>query len=126
MLKGRAKKALTKKSKKGFAGYPAASVAFYGPTDRKATKLVVAILPAEDAEPDPMRKWFSDAELRNDHAVFEEALAFIREHGVKSVMMPERIIGCPHEEGIDYPGGESCPQCPFWKGRDRWTGETSR
>lgn len=126
MLKGRAKKALTKKSKKGFVGYPAASVAFYGPTDRKATKLVVAILPAEDAEPDPMRKWFSDAELRNDHAVFEEALAFIREHGVKSVMMPERIIGCPHEEGIDYPGGESCPQCPFWKGRDRWTGETSR
>jgi hypothetical protein len=42
---------------------------------------------------------------------------------VKSVVMPDRIIGCPHEEGIDYPEGESCPQCPFWEGRDRWTGE---
>jgi hypothetical protein len=42
---------------------------------------------------------------------------------VHSVAMVEAIIGCPHEEGIDYPTGESCPHCPFWKGRDRWTGE---
>jgi hypothetical protein len=37
--------------------------------------------------------------------------------------MADRIIGCPHEEGIDYPEGEECPLCPFWKGRDRWSGE---
>jgi hypothetical protein len=37
--------------------------------------------------------------------------------------MVDRIIGCPHEEGIDYPDGAECPECPFWKGRDRWTGE---
>jgi hypothetical protein len=34
--------------------------------------------------------------------------------------MTQEIIGCPHEEGIDYPEKEDCPQCPFWKGRDRW------
>ena len=125
MLRDQAKKALTKKAKKGFGGYPVATVAFYGPTDKKATKLVVSILAHEDAEADPMRKWFSDADLRNDPVALEEALSFIREHETKSVVMPERIIGCPHEEGVDYPEGESCPQCPFWKGRDRWAGEIS-
>jgi len=33
-------KSLTKKAKKGFRGYPVATVALYGPTDKKATKLV--------------------------------------------------------------------------------------
>ncbi len=37
--------------------------------------------------------------------------------------MTGAIIGCPHEEGIDYPDGEVCPQCPFWARRDRFTGE---
>jgi hypothetical protein len=35
----------------------------------------------------------------------------------------DRIIGCPHEEGIDYPEGEICMKCPFWAHRDRWSGE---
>ena len=34
--------------------------------------------------------------------------------------MPEGIIGCPHEEDIDYQG-PVCPKCPFWANRDRWT-----
>ena len=37
--------------------------------------------------------------------------------------MTESIIGCPHEEGKDYPDSQVCPQCPFWGNRDRWTGE---
>jgi hypothetical protein len=49
-------------------------------------------------------------------------LAFITEAGAKSVVMTDRIIGCPHEEGIDYEGS-TCPVCPFWAGRDRWTGK---
>jgi hypothetical protein len=36
--------------------------------------------------------------------------------------MTDRIIGCPHEEGIDYEG-DTCPARPLWAGRDRWTGE---
>jgi len=47
-------------------------------------------------------------------------IARLQEHGVKSLVMAERIFGCPHEEAIDYPKGEPCPLCPFWKGRDRW------
>jgi hypothetical protein len=52
-----------------------------------------------------------------------EVAGFIVSHGVKSVVMTDGIIGCPHEEGIDYPEGTSCPKCPYWAGRDRFTKE---
>jgi hypothetical protein len=31
----------------------------------------------------------------------------------------KEMPGCPHEEGVDYPEGEACPDCPFWAGRSR-------
>ena len=31
-------------------------------------------------------------------------------------------IACPHEEDKDYPEGGTCPQCPFWADKDRWSG----
>ncbi len=31
--------------------------------------------------------------------------------------MTEGIIGCPHEEGADFPSGQECPYCPFWHGK---------
>ena len=42
---------------------------------------------------------------------------FFLEHGVKSVVMTDRNMGCPHEEGPDFPQGEDCPFCPFWRGK---------
>jgi len=63
----------------------------------------------ENAEPEPMRKWVSDHDLRTDDEVLAEALDFIRSHGVRSVVMSDRIMDCPHEEGIDYP---ECPGPP--------------
>lgn len=36
--------------------------------------------------------------------------------------MTDRIMGCPHEEGIDYPSGQSCPECAYWIGRERFSG----
>lgn len=122
-MKERAKKSLGKKAKKGFRGFPVATIALYGPTDKKATKLVVGIVLREDAEPDIMRKWYSTDDIRKDLDLYEEVLEFIKSNEVKSVVMVDRIIGCPHEEGIDYPEGESCPECPFWHGRDRFSGE---
>lgn len=116
-------KNLQKKAKKGFRGYPIASIAHYGPNDKKATKVVVSIVAYEDAESEPVRKWFSEEDVRNDENILQEIKEFLSSNGAVSVVMPDRIIGCPHEEGIDYPEGEECPQCPFWKGRDRWTGE---
>jgi hypothetical protein len=49
-------------------------------------------------------------------------LELIEEQGALSVAMVGGIIGCPHQEGIDYEG-EWCPICEFWHGRDRFTGK---
>lgn len=115
--------ALRKKAKRGFRGYPAGTVAFYGPTASLATKVVVGVKRDKNADIDPLRKWFSEKDVRQDEEIGLQIAAFLKEQGVISVAMPDRIIGCPHEEGIDYPDGESCPQCPFWAGRDRFTHE---
>ncbi|MFN7925538.1 MAG: hypothetical protein U0Q16_35895 [Bryobacteraceae bacterium] len=102
---------------------PVASVAFYGPDNTRASKVAVGIVAAEGAEP-IMQRWFvEDGDARTDVAIAREMLKFMKDHGVKSVVNPPQIIGCPHEEGIDYPDGQVCPQCPFWASRDRWTGE---
>lgn len=114
---------LKRKAKRGFRGYPVATVAFYGPDDQRASKVAVGIVTSEDAEPE-MRRWFSDTgDVRTDPAITAEILGLLKQHGVKSVAMTDRLLGCPHEEGIDYPEGQKCPQCPFWAIRDRFTGE---
>lgn len=114
---------LARKARRGFRGYPVATVAFYGPDDRRATKVAVGIVAADGAEPSPLERWVStDSDVRSDPAIGVEILHFIEARGVKSVVMADRIIGCPHEEGTDYPEGQVCPQCPFWAHRDRWSG----
>src|SRR5215469_13195900 len=89
----RARKRLSKRAKKGFRGYPVATVALYGPDDTVATKLSVGIVPAENAEVTDLRRWFSEgSDIRNDVDVAEEVLAFITEAEAKSVVMTDRII----------------------------------
>jgi hypothetical protein len=112
-------------SRPGFHGYPVATVALYGPTDKLATKIVVSIFLAGKNEPDFLERWFSSGELdvRRDPAIGEQVLAFLNTHDPRSTVVTEKIIGCPHEEGIDYPEGASCPRCPFWAARDRFTHE---
>jgi hypothetical protein len=118
---------LAKKRQKAFRGYPVATVAFYGPDDKRASKVSVGIIANEGEEADPLERWFSDgSDVRNDPEIIEAILRFIENHGAETVASIDRIIGCPHEEGIDYPEGEKCPQCPFWASRDRWTGEVEQ
>ena len=123
MAQGNNKKLLTKRVRKGDKGYPIATIAFYGPNNNLATKAVCAIIIQEGAETDPMKKWFSSSDLRKSELVMSEILNFIDENGAKSVSMIQEVIGCPHEEGIDYPEGNYCPECNYWKGRDRFSGE---
>jgi hypothetical protein len=116
---------LAKLAGRGNLGYPVATIAFYGPDDTRASKLVISIVPTDDPDDGliEQRRWFSDtADLRDDGKLAREALDLIAKHGAKSLAMPPTIIGCPHEEGTDYPEGAACPQCPFWKGRDRFAG----
>lgn len=123
-LKRSARSPIEKKARRGFRGYPVATVALYGPDDTRATKAAVGIVAAEHAEPEALERWFSeDRDVRANPAIQGEILRFIQSHGARTVVMTDRIIGCPHEEGVDYPEGQPCPRCPFWAHRDRWTGK---
>jgi hypothetical protein len=123
-FKRRSDSPLKKQARRGFRGYPIATIAFYGPNDTRASKAAVGILTTEGADPDTLERWFAEeGDVRTDPAIAHEILEFIQRYGAKSVVMTERIIGCPHEEGVDYPEGGVCTQCPFWGHRDRWTGD---
>lgn len=123
MAQGNNKKLLAKKIRKGNKGYPIATMAFYGPNNEIATKVVCAIIRHDNADAAPINKWFSPSDLRKSEAVLKKVLGFIDENGAKTVSLVEEIIGCPHEEGIDYPQGDFCPKCLYWKDRDRFSGE---
>jgi hypothetical protein len=114
---------LTKAANRGFRGYPIATLAFYGPDDRRASKVAVGIIRSEGAEASALERWFSDErDVRDDSDITAAIQQFVEQHSAKTVVVAERIIGCPHEEGVDYPEGQKCPRCPFWASRDRWSG----
>ena len=111
---------LRKRAKQGDRGFPKATLAFYGPDDKQASKAVLGIF-LRDGDKGIIHRYFSEAaDARYKIDIQESILARLREHDVHSLIMMEKIFGCPHEEGIDYPEGASCPQCPFWKDRDRF------
>lgn len=95
--------------------YPIGTVALYGPDDKVTTKIAAGVILHEDAEP-IIKRWVS-TDVQNNPKVRQEMLEFFQQHGVKSVAMTDRNMGCPHEEGLDFPHGEDCPFCPFWKGK---------
>ena len=63
-----------------------------------------------------MMRWVATDVTTNPN-VQREMKEFFLQHGVKSVAMTEGNMGCPHEEGPDFPIGEDRPFCPFWKGK---------
>ena len=113
-----------KLAQQGFRGYPIVTVAFYGPDDQVATKVVVSLLRESANHIDSMERWSSrdGQDLRALDDTYQHIDEMIRNWGARSVVAPEKILGCPHEEGLDYPEGQHCPECPFWKNRDRWSG----
>jgi hypothetical protein len=105
------------------SGYPMATVIYYGPTADFASKVAVGIIRREK-EAAELHKWHDpEVDVRHDSRVLNEVLDCLDEHQVKRIAMANRILGCPHEEGTDYPEGETCPQCPYWANRDRFTGK---
>jgi hypothetical protein len=105
------------------SGFPIATIAYYGPDDQTATKVAVGIVDSKE-EVIELKCWPVRAQdVRIDRGINDEILSFIKERNVQRVAIAGRIIGCPHEEGTDYPEGSVCPQCPYWAKIDRWTGE---
>ena len=111
---------LQRKVERGFQGYPVGTIAFYGPDDRLATKVAVGVVRRKGASVAAIEKWIVAAgDVRNDIDAVAGILAFVQAQGVRTVVMSSGILGCPHEEGIDYALGGTCPECPFWAGRER-------
>lgn len=68
-----------------------------------------------------MEKWHAgELDIRHDRAIGTAMVTFVKAQRARSIVITRGIIGCPHEEGIDYPLGAVCPRCPFWADRDRW------
>lgn len=111
---------LQKRARKGYRGFPYGTVLFYGPDDATATKAVASVIFEEDGEAEHLRRWYDNAgDMIRNHKLHAEILAHLEAHGARTIAMLSEVNGCPHEEGLDYPDGEDCPQCPFWAGRER-------
>jgi hypothetical protein len=95
--------------------FPIGTVACYGPDDKITTKIAACVILREGDEP-ILERWVG-TRIVGDPKVAEQIKRFFAVHGVKNVVVSEGNMGCPHEEGIDFPLGEDCPFCPFWVGK---------
>ena len=95
--------------------YPIGTVAMYGPDDKTTTKIAAGVILHDGAEA-IMQRWVA-TDVTTNPKVQQELKDFFLQHGVKQVAMSQGNMGCPHEEGEDFPHGEDCPFCPFWKGK---------
>ena len=95
--------------------YPIGTMALYGPNDAITTKIVAGVIERDGADP-ILERWMG-TNITDSPKVKRQIQEFFQQHGVKSMVATDRNIGCPHEEGEDFPRGEDCPFCPFWKGK---------
>ena len=95
--------------------FPVGTMAFYGPDDKTTTKIAAGVFLHDGAEA-IIERWVA-TDVTTNPKVQKHIQEFFKKHGVKSVSMSDGNMGCPHEEGLDYPQGEDCPFCPFWKGK---------
>lgn len=95
--------------------FPVGTVALYGPDDKTTTKIVAGVIPYEGARP-ILKRWVATNVMENPK-VQREMDRFFKKHGIETVGMSDGNMGCPHEEGEDFPVGGDCPFCPWWKGK---------
>jgi hypothetical protein len=95
--------------------FPIGTVALYGPDDKTTTKIVAGVILEENAEA-IIERWVGTG-VKDDPKIQRQIEEFFARHGVKSVVATDQNMGCPHEEGEDFPVGEDCPFCPYWEGR---------
>ena len=95
--------------------FPIGTVALYGPDDKRTTKIVASVIKREGVEP-VLERWVG-SNVKDNPKVRREIPEFFDKHGVKSVVATDRNMGCPHEEGEEFPAGGDCPFCPWWKGK---------
>ena len=92
--------------------FPVGTLVYFGSDDSTVTRIAAIIIP--DPGLDPVIHTWSGLSISTDPQAVREIGEFFQYHKVISVVMTEGVVGCPHDEGIDYPFGSECPHCPFW------------
>ena len=95
------------------SSYPLATITYHGPSPTHASKIVVGILKSKDQAP-VIQSW-TGVNIAENVEIAREITGFIKEHDVARVLTSEWVLSCPHQEGIDYPEGDLCPNCPDWQ-----------
>jgi hypothetical protein len=80
--------------------------------------VAVAIVPADGAAPTELKRWVADDhDVRNDAEIAAAIGAFADEHGAKTIVVADRIIGCPRggRSAFGHPGygGTGFTPSPF-------------
>jgi hypothetical protein len=79
-------------------------VALYGPDERTTTKIAAGVFTSPTAQL-IIRRWVA-TDVTTNPKVQREMAEFFEQHGVKSVAASSGNMGCPHEEGMDFPEAE--------------------
>ena len=95
--------------------YPIGTIALYGPDGETTTKIVASAIARDGAEP-MLRRWVG-SQIMSSSKTQRQIKEFFEQHHVSSVVVTEGNIGCPHEEGEDFPAGGDCPFCAWWVGK---------
>lgn len=94
---------------------PFATLAYYGPDPTQATKAVLTRIDGYDEAAGGMEKWQGEA-VQEDGDVQQAIEATVDEWGLDTLVVSKGVAGCPHEENVDFPEGQDCPECEFWAG----------
>jgi hypothetical protein len=123
-IKKRSASWLAKSARRGLRGYPIATVALYGPTADLATKIARLYHPRRTQLARPARTLVLRRYRCSPRPGCRRADPGLPAPASGSLRGRDRQCHrLPHEEGVDYPEGQSCPHCPYWAGRDRFTHE---
>jgi len=92
--------------------FPFGILSYFGPDNESITKIVALVIKGSDIKP-ILRSW-SQPGVTSDPLVAAEIGKFFLENKTENIVMPDGVLGCPHEEGVDFPLRTVCPYCVFW------------
>lgn len=97
-----------------------AAVAFYGPDETFASKVTALIITSQKKIISSQEWHANEKDVRQDEVINHQIATFVAEYPVEKVVFTDHIIGCPHVQGVDFPYGENCPNCPYWSDKTRY------
>ena len=86
----KSQKRINKRVKRGFHGYPMISIQYFGPTEVLATKVEVAFMEQENAEP-MLETFNSETDIRQDETVQTTIIKIIDRVDAKTVTLEDKV-----------------------------------